>query len=337
MLTIKNVGISAVATSVPRECVNNYDLSERYGESEIKKLISSIGVEERRISNKTITSADLCLDAARNLFDVTLIAAEDIQAVIFVSQTSEYQLPATACILQDKLKIPTSALAFDINMGCSGYVYGLQVASSLVSTGLKHVLLLVGDTISKIVKPGDRSTELLFGDAGTATLVSFDPDSELAFKLGTDGAGFNHIIAKQPILSNPLKGRADHYSFLEMDGGEVFSFTLKTVPRLVNGFLAELELTPDQVDNCFYHQANHFMLKHLLKKSKFNPSQVPISIDKYGNTSGASIPVTLCAVPCSAYESTLLVGFGVGLSWGAAFCDLSHTKILPIKELSKNE
>lgn len=337
MLTIKNVSISAVATSVPRECVNNYDLSEKYGESEIRKLISSIGVEERRVSNETTTSADLCLDAARNLFDNTLITVEDIQAVIFVSQTSEYQLPATACILQKELNIPTSALAFDINMGCSGYVYGLQVASSLVSTGLKHVLLLVGDTISKIVRPDDRSTELLFGDAGTATLVSFAKDSNMTFELGTDGSGFNHIIAKQPISSNPLKGRADHYSFLEMDGGEVFSFTLKTVPKLVNGFLTELALAPEKVDNCFYHQANHFMLKHLLKKSKFTPSQVPISIGKYGNTSGASIPVTLCAAPCSTYKNTLLVGFGVGLSWGAVYCDLSQTLILPIKELSNDE
>jgi 3-oxoacyl-[acyl-carrier-protein] synthase-3 len=122
-----------------------------------------------------------------------------------------------------------------------------------------------------------------------------------------------------------------------MEGGEVFSFTLKTVPKLVNSFLNELGMKPEQVDNCFYHQANHFMLKHLSKKSKFNLNQIPISIHQYGNTSGASIPVTLCSVPRDSYKNTVLVGFGVGLSWGAVYCDLTQTQILPIKELSNNE
>lgn len=337
MLTINNVGISAVAASVPQKVVSNYELATKYGSEEINKLISSVGVHERRVSGDAVTSADLCLDAARNLIQSKEIAASDIQAVIFVSQTPEYQLPATACVLQNKLQLPNTALAFDINMGCSGYVYGLQVAASLVNSGLKHVLLLVGDTISKIVKPGDRSTELLFGDAGTATLVSSLHLSKMTFSLGTDGSGYQHIIAKEPILNNSLTGRADNYSFLEMNGGEVFSFTLKTVPKLIRGFLSELALEPDMIDNCFYHQANHFMIKHLSRKSKFSENQVPISIDRYGNTSGASIPVTICAAPRESYTSTLFVGFGVGLSWGAVYCDLSNTLILPVSEFSSGE
>lgn len=337
MLSIQNVGISVIAATVPKKCVDNSDLSKIYGEAEVSKLISTIGVEQRHVSDTTITSADLCLDAAKNLLSKGKITADDIQAVIFVSQTPDYQLPATACILQDKLNIPTTALAFDMNMGCSGYVYGLQVAASLIHSGMKNVLLLVGDTISKLVKAGDRSTELLFGDAGTATLVSYIPGSKITFKLGTDGSGFKHIIAKTPILNNSLIGRADNYSFLEMDGGEVFSFTLKVVPSLVNSLLIELELTADKIDNCFYHQANHFMLKHLSKKSKFESKQVPLSIDKYGNTSGASIPLTLCATKRESYKNTLLVGFGVGLSWGAIHCDLSKTMLLPINELDNGE
>ncbi|WP_217540419.1 3-oxoacyl-ACP synthase III family protein [Vibrio metschnikovii] len=334
MLTIPNVGITAVSTSVPSKCVKNADLAAYYGENEVQKLIASIGVEQRRVSDVTVTTADLCLDAARNLISNSEITAEEIQAVIFVSQTPDYQLPATACILQHKLQVPTTALAFDINMGCSGYVYGLQVASSLINTGLKHVLLLVGDTISKLVKPGDRSTELLFGDAGTATLVSSKSDSKLVFELGTDGSGFEHIIAKEPKPTDRKMERANHYSFLEMDGGEVFSFTLKTVPSLVNDFIKNLGLQQEQVDSCFYHQANYFMLKHLSKKSKLAMQQVPISIDKYGNTSGASIPVTLCASPRESYANTLLVGFGVGLSWGAVHCDLSQALLLPVSEYS---
>ena len=337
MLTINNVGISAVAASVPQKIVSNYDLATTYGEVEVKKLISSIGVHERRVSGDAITSADLCLDAARNLIQNTEVTADEIQAVIFVSQTPEYQLPVTACILQDKLKLTNTTLAFDINMGCSGYVYGLQVAASLVNSGLKHVLLLVGDTISKIVKPDDRSTELLFGDAGTATLVSNILSSKMIFSLGTDGSGYQHIIAKHPILKINDFGRASNYSFLEMNGGEVFSFTLKTVPKLIQGFLNELALEPETINNCFYHQANHFMIKHLSKKSKFTEKQIPISIDKYGNTSGASIPVTICATHRESYVNTMLVGFGVGLSWGAVYCDLSKTVILPISELSNGE
>ncbi|MCE9793801.1 ketoacyl-ACP synthase III [Shewanella indica] len=334
MLTIQNVGIAAVATSVPRSCVRNSDLAAVYGELELKKLISSIGVEQRRVSGEFVTSADLCLDAARNLIGKTKISVDSIQAVIFVSQTSDYQLPATACVLQDKLNIPSSAMAFDINMGCSGYVYGLQVASSLINAGLKHVLLLVGDTISKIVKPGDRSTELLFGDAGTATLVSHQQNSKMTFELGTDGSGFEHIIAKTPISPNKLLGRADDYSYLEMAGGEVFSFTLKIVPKLVNEFINNLGLSSEKIDSCFYHQANHFMLKHLSKKSKFDSEQLAISIDEFGNTSCASIPLTICARPRSRYERSLLVGFGVGLSWGVVMCDLSKTIILPVEVYS---
>ncbi|WP_412501514.1 3-oxoacyl-ACP synthase III family protein [Shewanella chilikensis] len=334
MLIINNVAITAVAAVVPDTRVNNSDLADTYGTAEVEKLISNIGVNERRVSGHSITTADLCFEAARNLIMEAELSVEDINAVIFVSQTPEYQLPATACILQDKLELPKTALAFDMNLGCSGYVYGLQVAASLVNTGLKHVLLLVGDTISKLVKPGDRSTELLFGDAGTATLVSFNSNSKLTFELGTDGSGFEHIIAKTPKLPEKLSGRADNYSFLEMDGGEVFSFTLKTVPALVNNFIKNLEIQPEQVDSCFYHQANNFMLKHLSKKSKLTPQQVPISIDKYGNTSCASIPLTLCAAPRDSYENTLLVGFGVGLSWGAVYCDLSQAVLLPVSEFS---
>ncbi|EJA7359438.1 ketoacyl-ACP synthase III [Vibrio alginolyticus] len=333
MLKINNVGVSAIATSVPKNCISNFEFSSIYGKEDVNKLITSIGVYERRVSDSTITSADLCFDAARNLFKNTEITESDVEAVIFVSQTSEYQLPATACILQNKLNLDNSVLAFDINMGCSGYVYGLQVASSLVNTGLKHVLLLVGDTVSKLVKPGDRSTELLFGDAGSATVVSHKPMSNMKFNLGTDGSGFQHIIAKHPIQSSQTEGRARNYSYLEMDGGEVFTFTLKVVPKLVNQFLNELGIEPTEVDNCFYHQANHFMLKHLAKKSKLTPHQVPVSIDKFGNTSGASIAVTICSELRDSYKNTLLVGFGVGLSWGVVHCDLSDTVILPISEL----
>ncbi|MCS3455400.1 3-oxoacyl-[acyl-carrier-protein] synthase-3 [Aeromonas sp. BIGb0405] len=331
MLAIKNVAIKGISCVVPTTKINNVDLSQVYGDKETLKLISSIGVESRYVVDETTTSADLCLQAARQLLLNLKWDVQDIGALIFVSQTPDYQLPATACILQHKLGLPETVMAFDINLGCSGYVYGLNVAASLVNSGIKKVLLLVGDTISKIVKPGDRSTELLFGDAGSATALQYEDNKLLQFELGSNGSGWENIVARNQISSDVNRGANN--AFLEMNGGEVFTFTLKTVPALVNKFLQELSLSSSDIDACIYHQANHFMLKHLAKKSNFLSEQVAISINEYGNTSCASIPVTLCARKRENYKNTLLIGFGVGLSWGAVMCDLSESILLPVEVL----
>ena len=336
MNTIHDVGIKAVSSVVPKKRILNSELSEIYGEKETSKLISSIGVQERRVADDSTTTSDLCFSAAEKLFKECNIDKKDIDALIFVSQTPDYQLPATSCILQKRLGLSIETMSFDINMGCSGYVYGLKVAASLVNTGLKNVLLLVGDSISKIVKPGDRSTEFLFGDAGTASVIGKVSNSSLTIELGTDGNGFESIISRKPINTNYKVERGNNYSYLEMNGGEVFTFTLKRVPKLINSFLKNMNLSSSDIDFCVYHQANHFMLKHLLKKSKFSDEQVPISIDKYGNTSCASIPVTLSSVNAQKRDACLLVGFGVGLSWGCALCDLSNTQILPVMEYERD-
>ncbi|NLQ22810.1 ketoacyl-ACP synthase III [Shewanella sp. S-1] len=335
MLAIKNISIKGISCTVPNRKVNNIDFSQVYGDKETLKLIASIGVETRYIVDAQTTASDLCLHSAKRLIEELNWDVQEIGALIFVSQTPDYQLPATACILQSKLGLPSTALAFDINLGCSGYVYGLQVAASLVNAGIKKILLLAGDTISKIIKPGDRSTELLFGDAGSATALEYEADSIINFELGSDGAGWQSIVAREQISSDATRGANNAY--LEMNGGEVFTFTLKTVPALINNFLHDLKIDSDDIDVCIYHQANHFMIKHLLKKSNFKPEQVAISINEYGNTSCASIPVTLCARKQARYKKTLLVGFGVGLSWGAVMCDLSNTLLLPVEVLANDK
>lgn len=335
MLTINNVKIKGISATVPHKEVNNIDFAQYYGEKETLKLIDSISVKHRYISTDNITSSDLCLESANRIIDALSWNKNDIGAIIFVSQTPDYQLPATACILQNKLNLPDTTLAFDINMGCSGYIYGLQIASSLVSNGIKKVLLLVGDTISKLIKTGDRSTEFLFGDAGSATALEYEEGSNITFELGSDGAGWENIVARQPIAST--NSRAAHYSYLEMNGAEVFSFTLTRVPKLVNNFLNNLSLKAEEIDLAIYHQANLFMLKHLFKKSKLSEEQTVTSINHYGNTSCASIPLTLCyASKREKYNNTLLVGFGVGLSWGAAICDLSDTLLLPVEVINND-
>lgn len=332
MITIDNVGIIGISSSVPSSKINNIDLAPVYGESETKKLIKSIGVNSRHISNDGITSADLCYKAAQNLLTELEWDLDSIGGLIFVSQTAEYQLPATACILQSKLGLSSSTIAYDVNLGCSGYVYGLFLASTLVASGVGRVLLLVGDTISKLVKPGDRSTELLFGDAGSATAIAEEDGQSLNFDLGSDGSGAQHIIAKKPMDNNALI-RGLKSAYLEMNGGEVFTFTLKRVPVIIKAALDAASLTSADIDACIYHQANRFMIKHLTKKSKFSMEQVPLSIMEYGNTSGASIPITLCSQDTPSRSKILLVGFGVGLSWGTVFCDLSNTILLPVSEV----
>lgn len=331
MLTINNVAIKGLSAFVPSLKVNNFDLKNIYEEKEIAKITSNIGVKSRYISDTNTTSADLCYDAARDLMITLDWDAESIGAIIFVSQTSEYQLPATACILQNKLGLPVKTIAYDVNLGCSGYVYGLFLASSLVQTGIKRVLLLVGDTISKLVKPGDRSTEFLFGDAGSATALEFETDQKINFELGSDGSGAKHIIAnKSKEQGDNIRGL--NTAFLEMNGGEVFTFTLKRIPSLINDFMNKLKIESGDIDACVYHQANQFIINHLAKKSNFNSDQIPMSIAEFGNTSCASIPVTLCSQKIEKKKKLLLVGFGVGLSWGVALCDMSKTIFLPIKK-----
>lgn len=332
MLSINDVDIAAIASTVPAAKINNFDLAGSFGEVEVRKIIKNIGVETRHVVGATQTTSDLCYESAMRVIDCLGWEPESIGALIFVSQTPDYQLPATACVLQAKLGLSKNTIAFDVNLGCSGYVYGLYLASSLINSGVERVLLLVGDTISKIVNKDDRSTGLLFGDAGTATALQKKAGKKLNFTLGSDGTGFEHIIAKDKSIQDSAE-RGMSSAYLAMDGGEVFQFTLASVPEMLNSFMAELDVTNTDIDACIYHQANRFMLKHLSKKSGFTSEQVPLSIVEYGNTSSASIPLTLCSQYIPSRNKILMAGFGVGLSWGAAYADLSDTALLAVVEV----
>lgn len=332
MLSINDVYIAAIASTVPSDKINNFDLADSFGEVEVKKIIKNIGVETRHIAGATQTTSDLCYESAVRVIKNLDWEPESIGALIFVSQTPDYQLPATACVLQAKLSLSKKTIAFDVNLGCSGYVYGLYLAASLINSGVERVLLLVGDTISKIVNKDDRSTGLLFGDAGTATALQKKAGKKLSFTLGSDGTGFEHIIAKDKSIRDSAE-RGMSSAYLAMDGGEVFQFTLGAVPEMLNGFMTELGVDSTDINACIYHQANRFMLKHLSKKSGFTAEQVPLSIVEYGNTSSASIPLTLCSQNIPHRNKILMAGFGVGLSWGAVYADLSETALLAVVEV----
>jgi 3-oxoacyl-[acyl-carrier-protein] synthase-3 len=304
-----------------------------FGEDEAQKTSNSTGVRQRHIAPEAICTSDLCEAAAQQLLTELAWAKDSIDALIFVSQTPDYLLPASSCSLHGRLGLSKRCAAFDLNLGCSGYVYGLWVASQLMASGLHRVLLLVGDTISRIVSPSDRSAAPLFGDAGTATaLERCDTETPWVFELGTNGSGQEHLIVPAGGFRYPRTDvtavrtereggniRSDEDLF--MDGAEIFAFSLTEVPRLFAQVLAEAGWTAENTDRFIMHQANQFMLKHLAKRMKLPTEKVVLALEEFGNTSSASIPLAMThSLAVELREDSLrllLAGFGVGLSWGA--------------------
>jgi len=327
--------IAAVVACVPPGIVRNASLVDHFGEA-VAQVTKMTGVEARHVADGDQTTADLCEAAARRLFEAEQLDPKAIDALIFVSQTPDYRLPATACALQSRLSLRTGIIAFDVNLGCSAYPYALWLASMIIETGsARRVLLLVGDTISKIVHPDDRATAMLFGDAGTATLVELaEGDSPATFLLGTDGDGANNLIVPEGGFrsNSPADPRnTNPADTLFMEGGEIFNFTLRAVPILLRDLLLAAEIDADCVGAFLFHQANAFMIKHLAKKSKLPLEKVPINIDRFGNTSSATIPLLLVTearelVMRDEGAIMVMLGFGVGYSWAGC-----ATRIGPLR------
>jgi 3-oxoacyl-[acyl-carrier-protein] synthase-3 len=317
--------IAGIVSCVPERVVDNTAFRERFGDKadDIEKMT---GVRERRWADAETTTADLCQRAAETLLDRLGWEPDSIDALFFVTQTPDYRLPATACALQARLGLGRQVIAFDVNLGCSGYPYGLWLVMSAVASGAaRRALLLVGDTITKTVDGEDRSTAMLFGDAGTATAIEADADGAAHFILGTDGAGERQLIIAEGAYRSP-PGPADDAAgpkadALYMDGGAIFNFTLATVPPLVAATL-DRGGGADGFDAFLFHQANAFMLRHLTKKSKLPADKVPVNIDRFGNTSSATIPLLMTTDLADRLRAGPirlgLFGFGVGFSWGSA-------------------
>jgi 3-oxoacyl-[acyl-carrier-protein] synthase-3 len=338
---VSGAEVAGIVSCVPRRLVGNQYFADKFGEGTVADVEKMIGVGSRRWVDSETTTADLCAEAGRVLLAKLGWDPQSIDAVIFVSQTPDYRLPATACMLQNRLGLPVSCLAFDVNLGCSGYPYALWLGMSMIQAGAaSRVLLAVGDTISKIVDPDDRATAMLFGDAGTMTALQASKGSAQSyFMLGTDGRGAENLIVPEGAFKGRsaderLKGK--NTTCLYMDGGEIFNFTLKSIPPLVADLMDFSGNSIDSVDFFLFHQANHFMLKHLAKKSKIPLDRFPINIDRYGNTSSASIPLLMTSdleVLKSKRHSIALFGFGVGYSWGAANIAIGPLDVLEVVEL----
>jgi len=330
---ISGVRIAGIASAVPNE-IHTVESAKFIDPEEARKIAGSVGVWKRRTAPKSICSSDLCFAAAQRLMLELGWSPKEISGLIFVSQTPDYILPATSHVLHSRLGLPASCYAFDINLGCSGYVYGLWVASSLIQTVPGKTLLLVGDTITRATSPQDRAVALLFGDAGTATaLVSDRAAPPMYFEMGADGSGASDLIIPAGGFRRPhdeLSGirtereggniRSDEDLF--MDGPEIFVFTLRRVPGLVAAVLRNAGCKLDDIDAVVFHQANRFMLEHLAARIKVPAEKFVLALDDFGNTSSASIPLVITTKLREAVQTSsrrlLLAGFGVGFSWAGA-------------------
>jgi len=316
--------IAGVVACVPERAVGNDDLIARFGD-QVAQVTRMTGVQSRHIARQDETTADLCSIAATTLLDRMAVDRASIDVVIFASQTPDHRLPATACLLQARLGLGTHVAAFDINLGCSAYPYALWLGTMMIAGGsARRVLLLVGDTISKIINPDDRATAMLFGDCGTATLLDAEEGAQATFVLGTDGSGGRNLIVptgafRRDFQRHPANTNPDDTLFME--GGEIFNFTLAIVPSLVDRLVQGSGLAIEDFDLFLFHQANAFMIKHLAKKAKLALEKVPLNIDRFGNTSSATIPLLLAtdcrdALTNGRSAMVAMLGFGVGYSWG---------------------
>lgn len=298
------------------------------------KLTKKIGISSRYIVGENETASDLAIQAAEKLFKKDVCKKSDIDFLLFCTQAPDYILPTTACIIQEKLKLSTSCGALDFNLGCSGFVYGLSLAKGLIDSGqAKNVLLLTADTYSKFINKNDLSTSMLFGDAATATLITESSDKLGVgpFVFGTDGSGADDLIiyaggSREPLNSEPLlevedeRGNIRTRSNLYMNGSEVFNFAMREVPKAINELLNKNNTTLDDYDFIVFHQANKYMLEALRRRIGINQDKFSIQLNDSGNTVSSTIPIALKKEielgNIINGDKVLLVGFGVGLSWG---------------------
>jgi 3-oxoacyl-[acyl-carrier-protein] synthase-3 len=329
--TIEGFRIAGVATCVPPRVVDNLSDSLGFDPGEVRKVVQMAGVRERRVVDPGVTSADLCYEAAERLLARLGWERDSISGLIFVTQSPDYWLPSTSCLLQHWLGLGDECAAFDVGLGCSGYPYGLYIAAAMLRTGgHRRILMLHGETPSRFVSPQDHATTLLFSDAGSATALELAPSGVGHFCLHTDGSGYAGLIIRGGGFREPDPADPRH-RFLQMDGAAIFNFTLARVPPLIRSALALSGRSVDQIDAYLFHQSNRFIMKHLLKKCGLPEDRVPMTIESMGNCGGPSVAVTLTqTLPTGRQrgQSLMLLGYGVGLSWGAAVVELEPDAVL---------
>jgi 3-oxoacyl-[acyl-carrier-protein] synthase-3 len=349
-LQFKNVGITGMAAAVPSRIVSNYEYTGHFDVETVKEIVDKVGIKERRFADADTCSSDLCYAAAEKIIADMNIDKSEIDLLVFVSQTPDYRMPATSVILQDRLGLSKKTAAFDISLGCSAFVYGLSVVYGLMqSGGFRKALLLDGETRSKIYSPKDRKTAFLFGDGAVAAIIEQDEKfGDSYFSLNSDGSKESYIKMDAGGYRNPstpetlLEKVVDEHGNIRTDeqgymkGADVFNFVLKEVPSDIKRVLKMAGAETQDIDYYVFHQANSYMNNYLIKKLKIDADKAPSSIEKFGNTSSVSIPLTIVTQLQDKFNtkrSLLLSGFGVGMSWATCILNFENCHIADLVEV----
>lgn len=347
-LNIENIKIQGVTVCIPKEIEENeeYEVIPSFQRS---KFIEAIGIERRRIATEGLCTSDLCYKAAKHLIDKLGWSTDSIDLLVFISQTPDYKMPATSCLLQNRLQLPTETMTIDISQGCSGYVYGLGVVGSLMQTGnLKRCLLLVGNTQSRNLNYKDKSVYPLFSDAGSATAIEFSPTNSdiLYLSYGTDGSGeftiyipdggYRNGISEESFkeYSTP-EGLTRNRLNLVMKGDDVFSFVISKIPKFTQNLIEHFNLDFNTCDYYLIHHASWFLIKKLIKKLGIPVEKAPVLLKDFGNISNVSIPLLLTSIAEELKKGKLklyITGFGVGLSLGVGIIEIGPIKTVDLIE-----
>ena len=349
-MSFNGVGIKALAAAVPRTVIDNLNYTEYFPADQVKEVVEKVGIYERRFADENTCSSDLCYAAAEKLIADNNIDKSEIDLLIFISQTPDFRMPATSVLLQDRLGLPNSTIAFDINLGCSAFIYGLSVVFSMMQNkGLRKALLLDVETRSKVYSPKDRRSAFLFGDGGVAALIERDEAfGESWFSLNSDGSRGDLIKIngggyRMPSSIETLKERVvDEYGNIRsdeqgyMNGGDVFNFVIREIPKDIKKMAEFSGKNLADLDWYIFHQANNFINSYLAKKLKLDASKIPSTIAKYGNTSSVSVPLTIADQlkdKMNGHHELLLSAFGVGMTWATAIVPFEDCRISDIVEV----
>ena len=349
-LKFENKGITGLAAAVPANKIDNYTFSDHFSRETAKEIVEKTGIKERRIAEPGVCASDLVTAASEKLFSDLNVDRSEIDLLIFISQTPDYRMPATSIVLQDRLGLPKSTIAFDVNLGCSGFIYGMSLAYSMINqSSFRKVLLLDGETRSRVYSFKDRQVAFLFGDAGVAALIEKDEKfGESHFSLNSDGSRSSLIkinaggyrnpsteeTVKQKVVDEYGNIRSEEQAY--MNGADVFNFLIREVPRDIKSTLEYSGNKIEDIDYFVFHQANNFMNSYLIKKLKLDMGKVPMSIEKFGNTSSVSIPLTIATQlqkDLISRKKVFLSGFGVGLSWASAVVNFQDCHISDLVEI----
>jgi 3-oxoacyl-[acyl-carrier-protein] synthase III len=345
------IRVKSLVSVVPERKLGVDDLVTRFGEETAAKIILTTGVNYRHVSEDKKT-LDLSLEAGRCALEKAGVEPADVDGIIMVTQTPEYRLPSTSCILQDRLGLRKTAFALDIGLGCSGFPYGMITAASLIGSGVvSRMLLISGDVTSMNATPEDKSTYPLFADGfGAALLEGCSGTGDLlGYDFGTDGSGWKNLIIHAGLARHP---KVEHFyssgedklfpevkypGYAYMDGGQVFTFCLREVPSMIDRALAKAGLNRESIDAYLFHQANLFIIRYLGQKMKIPESKIPVCLDRYGNTSSSSVVLAACdrfgGMNNSKLVKVAFAAFGVGYSWATVVLTLDPAVVASIKEV----